>query len=338
MKNTTKALYHDYLHQISQLNRVVETTSTFTVDPSVQQTLESKMQESSEFLTKINVLGVDQQEGEKVGLGISGTIAGRTDTSTGTERKPASVADVSSNRYRCEQTNFDTFIAYSTLDAWAKFPDFQARLAMSIVRRQALDRIAIGFNGTRAEKTTDRGANPLLQDVNIGWIQQFKNNAPQRVMTEHKTPGKLIVGTSDQADYKNLDALVYDALTLLDPWYRANPGLVVMASRALIHDKYFPLVNSDQRPTDQLATDTIMTQRRIGSLPAYEVPYLPAGKLVITAFENLSLYYQTESRRRFLIDQPQFNRIANFESSNDAYVVEDYGFGAVVENITIEHK
>lgn len=337
MQNVTQAHFNTYLQHLAQINGVNAVTSKFTVEPSIQQKLETKLQESSEFLTKINIVGVDQLEGEKIGLGITGTIAGRTDTKEGGERKPASVSSLSSIRYRCEETDFDTFIAYSTLDAWAKFPDFETRLSSSIVKRQALDRIAIGFNGTHVAPTTDRGANPLLQDVNIGWIQQFKNNAAQRVMTEHKTPGKIIVGNSDQADYKNLDALVYDALTLLDSWYRANPGLVVMASRELIHDKYFPLVNSDQRPTDQLAVDTIMTQRRIGSLPAYEVPYLPPGKLVITAFENLSLYYQTGSRRRFIVDQPQFNRIANFESSNEAYVVEDYGLGAVVENITIEH-
>ena len=31
----------------------------------------------------------------------------------------------------------------------------------------------------------------------------------------------------------------------------------------------------------------------------------------------------------------QANRIANYESSNDAYVVEDYGFGCLIENVEV---
>ncbi len=30
------------------------------------------------------------------------------------------------------------------------------------------------------------------------------------------------------------------------------------------------------------------------------------------------------------------NRIENYESSNDAYVVEDYGLGCLIENIELE--
>lgn len=51
---------------------------------------------------------------------------------------------------------------------------------------------------------------------------------------------------------------------------------------------------------------------------------------------NLSIYYQNQARRRYLIDNPKRDRIENYESSNDAYVVEDYDRGAFAENITIQ--
>ena len=55
--------------------------------------------------------------------------------------------------------------------------------------------------------------------------------------------------------------------------------------------------------------------------------------MLITSLQNLSLYYQTGGRRRFVKEAPEKNRIENYESSNDAYVVEDYGFGCLIENI-----
>ncbi|MBN0742074.1 P2 family phage major capsid protein, partial [Pseudomonas aeruginosa] len=111
-------------------------------------------------------------------------------------------------------------------------------------------------------------ANPLLQDVNIGWFQQYRNNAPARVLKEGKTTGKVVVGNGADADYKNLDALVFDVVSsLIDPWHRRDPGLVVILGRELVHDKYFPMVNKDQPATEKIATDLILSQKRMGGLP-----------------------------------------------------------------------
>nr|WP_276307122.1 P2 family phage major capsid protein [Pseudomonas aeruginosa] len=49
----------------------------------------------------------------------------------------------------------------------------------------------------------------------------------------------------------------------------------------------------------------------------------------------MSLYWQIGGRRRYLKEVPEKNRIENYESSNDAYVVEDYGLGCLVENIEV---
>ena len=67
-------------------------------------------------------------------------------------------------------------------------------------------------------------------------------------------------------------------------------------------------------------------------------PYFPAGKLMITRLDNLSVYWQEGARRRAIIDNVKRDQIENYESSNDAYVVEDFGAGCVVENIVIEEK
>jgi P2 family phage major capsid protein len=333
MRNETRRLYDAYTTEVAKLNGVERVDTKFSVNPTVQQRLETKIQESSQFLSKVNVYGVPEQEAEKVGLGVSGPVASTTDT-TKQDRQTADISTLDGLRYRCEQTNSDTHITYQKLDAWAKFKDFQTRIRDAIIKRQALDRMTIGFNGIKRVPTSDRAANPLLQDVNRGWLQYLRELAPQRVMQDGKTAGKVAVGAG--GDYGNLDALVFDVVNhLVEPWYAEDPELVVVCGRQLLADKYFPIINQPNRPTDTLAVDMIVSQKRIGNLPAVRVPYFPANGLLVTRLDNLSIYYQDGARRRTIVDNAKRDRIENYESSNDAYVIEDLGCAALVENITI---
>ena len=339
MKKQTRQVFGQYETRLGQLNDTDNVAKTFSVTPSVQQKLETKMQESSEFLSKVNIIGVTEQEGEKLGLGVSGPIASRTNTKD-KERKTRDLSTLDGTKYRCEQTNFDTHLNYAKLDAWAKFPDFQSRVANAILTRQALDRIVIGFNGVKAMADTDLDANPLLQDVNKGWLQHLRELAPERVLglVANGMPGKVIIGDVADADYANLDAAVTDAVNLLDPWYQEDTNLVAIVGRKLLNDKYFPLVNTKQAPTETLAADIIISQKRIGGLPAARVPYFPDNAILITRFDNLSIYFQEGARRRRVEDVPKRDRIENYESSNDAYVIEDLGLAALVENIELKDK
>ncbi|MDR2507399.1 MAG: phage major capsid protein, P2 family [Candidatus Accumulibacter sp.] len=335
MRNETRRLYNTYLSRIARLNGIANALDCFSVDPSVQQTLETKIQESSDFLTKINNIGVREQAGEKVGLGIGTTVASTTDTAIN-DRAPNDPGALTGKSYLCQQTNFDTAIKYAKLDAWAKFPDFQTRLRDAILRRQALDIIIIGFHGITRAATSNRATNPLLQDVNIGWLQKIRADAPERVMKE-AVPGSNEVRVHKEGDYENLDALVFDAVNeLLDPWYREDTGLVAVLGRALFADKYFPIINTAERAVDKAVLDLIVSQKRVGGLPAVRAPYFPENKILITRLDNLSRYYQDGARRRTIIDNARRDQIENYESSNDAYVIEDYGCAALIENIVTE--
>jgi P2 family phage major capsid protein len=333
MRNETRVLFNAYLSEIAKLNAVPAVTEKFAVAPSVQQKLESKIQESSTFLKSINVIPVQEQSGSKLGLGIGGPIASTTDTKT-KDRSPVQPTTMDENGYVCAQINSDTAIPYALLDAWSIFPDFQTRIRDLIIQRQALDRIVIGFNGTSRAATSDREANPLLQDVGKGWLQKLREQAAARVLKETTAgSGKVTVGSTGA--YKNLDALVLDAINdLLDPWHTEAPDLVAICGRGLLQDKYFPLVNQAQPNTETLAADVIMSQKRIGGVPAVTVPYFPANKVLITSLSNLSVYYQNGARRRTIVDNAKRDQIENYESSNDDYVVEDLGKAALIENIT----
>lgn len=331
MQNATRLKFNALAAHIAALSAVPDASVKYTVAPTIQQRLEDAIQESSAFLQLVNLIGVTEKSGAKLKLGVSGPIASRTNTAT-TDRNPRDVSSLTEQDYVCEKTDFDTSFPYALLDAWAKFPDFQPRLAAHIARQQGLDRLMIGWNGTSVAVQTDLVANPLLQDVNKGWLQNLREQAPARVMHEVvAASGKVRVGPG--GDYENLDALVVDAVTLLDPWYQEDTGLRVIVGRKLMHDKYFPLINRDQRATDELATQLLVSQKAIGGLQGIMVPYFPANALLVTRPDNLSIYYQNGARRRQLIDEPKRDRIANYESSNDAYVVEDNGLAALVENI-----
>lgn len=338
MKNTTRTLFTAMVSHIALLSGIdaaVASTAYYTVDPSVQQTLETKIQESSEFLNSINIVPVDEMKGDKLGLGIGSTIAGRTNTAAGNRRTGIDPTTLDSHGYECKQTNFDTALKYARLDMWAKFPDFETRVRDAILRRQALDRILIGFNGTSAAAQTDRAANPLLQDVNIGWLQKMRVENAARVLAAvpgGKVAGKVTYGAA--GDYATLDALVWDAKqSLLAEWAKEDTELVAIVSSDLLHDKYFPLINKAEDPTEQLARDVIMSTKRLGGLPAVRVPGFPVGKVFITRLDNLSIYYQDGKRRRMIKDEPELDQITDYQSSNESYVIEDLEYACLVENI-----
>ncbi|MGO1072719.1 phage major capsid protein, P2 family [Lysobacter sp. CA199] len=335
MRNPTRQLYNALLQQIATLNGIEQATAKFSVAPNVQQTLESRIQESSDFLKRINIIGVNDQGGAKIGLGVGGPIASTTDT-TQAARATKDPTEFDESGYFCTQTNYDTHLTYAKLDAWAKFPDFQIRVRDAILRRQALDRIMIGFNGRSRAATSNATTNPLLQDVNKGWLQKYRDFAPARVLKQGATANVIKVGAGAGTDYKNLDALVMDAVAgLVAPWHQRDTQLVAILGADLLHDKYFPIVNQNNPPTEQLAADLIISQSRVGNRTAVQAPYVPDGTILITRLDNLSLYFQEGGRRRHITENPSRDRVENFESSNDAYVVEDYSAGCLIENIQI---
>ena len=304
-----------------------------TVEPTIQQKLENAVLENSDFLKRINIVMVEEMKGSTLRLGVLSPVASRTDTNV-KARETADIHSLQENLYSCEQTNFDTHLNYATLDSWAKFPDFAARVGKLKAERIALDRIMIGWNGASVAATTNRTENPLLQDVNKGWLVQIEEKAQARVLKEvEKGSGKIEVGAGKT--YKNLDALVFALKEDFIPsQYRDDTKLVAIMGSDLLADKYFPLINQE-KPTEILAGDTIISQKRVGGLQAVSVPYFPKGTVLVTSLDNLSIYVQEGKMRRALKDMPERNRIEDYLSSNEAYVVENYEAVALAKNITV---
>lgn len=333
MQKETRIAFNGYLAQQAKINDVESATVSFTVAPTPAQKLETAIQESAGFLKKINIIPVDEAEGEAIMLGVNGPTASRTKTGPGKPRKPRDPSGLTKDTYSCKKTNFDTSLPYAKLDAWAKFPDFQTRLSGSIAVQQGLDRIMIGFNGTSVAEDTDLAANPMLEDVNIGWLQKIRATAPDRVIDHGAVAGKVTIGAT--GDYKTLDGLVFDAIQLLDTWHRKRKDLVVIVDPALLHEKQLKaLENGAQSNQEAKAADDIVTDTRVGGLPIeYDAPFFIEGGVFVTPLSNLSIYVQSGKRRRHLRDEPDYDQVADYQSSNEAYVIEDFGAVGLVENI-----
>ncbi|WP_312813068.1 phage major capsid protein, P2 family [Brevundimonas sp.] len=340
MKTKTRLLYTTWLSRQAELNNVAESTvigeKQFTVDPSVQQILIDKQRESSAFLGQINIVPVDEQSGEKLGLGVAGTLAGRTDTST-RDRDTRDPTTLDAERYECKQTNSDTHVTYAKLDLWAKFKDFQTRLRNQVTQQQARDRIMIGWNGLTAAAQTDRTTYQLLQDVNIGWLEQIRQNRPTHVFDEGTAAAGKIIVKPTGGDYRNLDALVYDAIAKFMPeWVQGDTELVCIVGAGLLHEKYFPMVDGEDKPTEKIAADILMSKKTLGGKQVAQVPFFPAGTILITRLDNLSIYEQENTRRKTIVDNAKRNRVETYESVNEAYVVENYDFALLIEKIEVQ--
>lgn len=339
MRNETRVKFNAFSSRVALLNGVASAAVSFTVAPTVQQTLESKILESADFLKRINVVPVRDMQGAKLGLGNTGPIASRTNTANGGTRKTRATHTLDKRGYECKKTNFDTHIRYETLDSWSEFPDFETRVRDQCIQQQGLDRLIIGWNGTHVAEDTDIEEFPLLQDVNKGWLTILKEEAPAQVIPGINTAAEgqpavyRSIRVGKNGDFANMDALVMSAIMLMEPQYREDTGLEAICGRELLHDKYFPVVNQDHKPTDTLAAQTVVAQKRMGNLPANTQPYFPSASLLITRPDNLSIYWQVGGRRRHLKDVPENDQIENYESSNDAYVVERIGAAVLIEDI-----
>ena len=225
-------------------------------------------------------------------------------------------------------------ITYADIDAWAKFPNFQELYMQAVRNAIAIDMLQTGWTGTSAAASTNIGSNPLLQDLNIGWLQKLRtyNSGSQYHVGTGPTP--ISIGASTGV-YKNLDHLVRDAVETVGLAHRDRDDLVALISRNLVasQENTYYKTNGNQ-PTEKIALEGIV-RKAYGGLPSVVPPFLPNGTILITPLSNLAIYYQDSSVRRLQRDWPSKNQVQEFNSMNLAYVVQDENACSLVENITL---
>lgn len=319
MQKNTQIIFNQLLRDMARTYGVSHVSQQFAIDPSIAQELNDKIVEQSTFLAKINIIPVAEMSGQKIFGKSKGPVTSRTDTTVaGVEREPKHNLGLDDSLYQLYQTNSDTAIRYDMLDLWAKFPDLYERYTRYNYEQVANDREIIGWHGISAAKDTDLAANPLLQDVNIGWMQYMRINRQQNVLSEGSTSGVIRIGQG--GDYLNLDEAVFDLKQGIPYFLRQN--LVALIGDDLVAKEEAGLYkNQAGTPTEKILIG--QSKERFGGI-AWDTPSnFPARGLVITSLDNLSLYYQESSWRRFIKDKPEKDQVEDYLSRNEGYVVED---------------
>jgi len=330
MHDDTRKHFDRYTQGLGDVYGVSDVTKSFSVQAPVEQKIEKKIQESSDFLMKINVRAVDLVEGRKRGLFGARSAASRTDTSQNA-RKPVNIIGSFDDGYRCEKTNFDTAITYDDLDEWAGDLNFEKIVSQIPVEQQARDRIMIGWNGISVAKETDYETYPLLEDVNKGWLHKIREKGSENYI------GTANIGPDSVIDLAaNLDAAVLASKRLIHTAHQGRTDFVVICGSDLVDEKYVNLVGSADAPTERAALNSLLANKTLGGLPVVIPPYFPSNAFLITPLKNLSLYWQKQSRRRKLKEQDERDQIVFFDSVREAYVVEDFTACVLVENLTFD--
>lgn len=313
---------------------VHDASRQFAVEPSIAQELNDKITEKSDFLSRINVVPVSEIKGQKVMLGVTGPVSSRTNTKT-KDREAKDFSDVSGLDYELFHTESDVGLPFAKIDSWAKFPDFAERYSAAVQRQIALDRIMIGWHGVEAALQTDLAAHPMLQDVNKGWLQLAREQIPAQVLKEGKVAGKITLGPD--GDYANLDALVHDVKQMIDPVFRdAGDLIAIIGSDLLANDKGKLYAKQGDTPTEKERIENAQVIDTYGGLPSFVIPHFPSTGVVVTSWDNLSIYFQDSSWRRHLIENPKRSRVEDYNGRNEGYVIEQLEKFAAIEAGNLE--
>ncbi|MFC6633543.1 phage major capsid protein, P2 family [Microbulbifer taiwanensis] len=334
MQPKTKKLFSAMLVAMAASYGVEAVSENFNVMPTIAQELQDKIVESDAFLQAVNVVPVDEIKGEKVIGSAAGLVPKRTDTDNN-DRQTSDVLSLGSKGYELFPTEFDTHIKWATIDAWAKFPDFQERYGKWVRKAIALARIRVGWVGTSAAAVTNPVANPNGEDVNKGWLQLLReyNGGAQWFdgSTGTQMANEIRIGAG--GDFENLDSAVHAVKQMINHLHRGAGDLVAIVGEDLVAEEKAALYKAlGQKPTEKERIENEVVSKVYAGLPLKtDVPFFPARGILITSLDNLSIYYQTDSWRRQVSDNPKRSRVEDYNSVNEGYVIEDEEKAAGVE-------
>lgn len=316
------------LHGISA--ETIESGAHFTLEPDREVEWIAAVQNSNEFLAKIDVdtcesQVIDNLSGEDMDL-----ASGRTDTES-EERKTTNLAGLSNIRYTAETTQHDTHISFKEYNKWARRNRkyFQRYISEKRAASKGNDMMKIAWHGEKVSKKTDKKANPLGQDVNIGFIQRIKTHYPQNYIdgaAEAITIGKG--GT-----YESLDAAVIAMKAMIPKHFR--DGLELYASDEFFVDRDMKMV---EKATVTEAGDKSLQKvftTVAGGIHAETPPFFPDGTLLLTSPKNLAIRTQEGSVNVGMVKNHTRSREEFYHEANEFFGVKNYEKAVVLVNVAL---
>jgi len=334
MHEHTRLVFNQLLGALAKTYGVSDTSKLFAATPTVEQKLVDKIEESSDFLKKINVTPVRDMKGEKVIGGVPGHIGKRTDT-TANDRVPTDALQLDSSGYELFKTEYDVLLRYTTIDSWSKFPDFKDRFLRYVREAIAASRLTTGWYGESVQSVTNIAVNPNGEDLHKGWFQILReHNAGAQFLTEGSVGGQIRLGGA--GDYANLDDMVNDIKRMLPVQYRNRKDLVAYVGSDLLGEDKAALYKSQgDTPTEKERISAAV--KEYGGLPAETPDRFPERGLMVTTPRNFSIYYQTGHVRQKIEDNAKREQVEHYNTLNEAYVleVEDMAAGVEFKNVVV---
>ncbi|MDK2595215.1 phage major capsid protein, P2 family [Pseudoalteromonas obscura] len=314
---------------------VASVSENFAVEPTIEQKLYDKVYESAEFLTRINHALVDDLVGQSVFMSAGSGVTGRAgvDEDGNNERQTKDVSGLSKREYRCYEEEIDVHLSWAKMDAWSKFPDFHNRYRNHVRQQKALDIIKIGWHGIKAEPITDLAKYPMMQDVNIGWLQLLRRDAPERVVKEGAVTGEIRIGAG--GDYENLDCAVHDLIQGI-PLHKRVGLVAIIGDELIAQDKGKHYSKNAHTPSEKTKVEMAQVINTYGGLPSFQVSFFPSRGILVTSFDNLSHYIQSGSTRMSIENNAKKKRVEDYESRNACYYVEDLEKAVYIESDSVK--
>lgn len=304
----------------------------FSITPPMETKLRKALLESSEFLRMINTSLVDQISGQVVKVGNYSIATGRK-----AGARFVTENGVDGFKYELKETDSCAAVTWSTLSNWANSGtsgEFMKKMSENATERFALDMLRVGFNGVSIATDTNPETNPLGEDINKGWHQIVKENAPDQIMTDNIYFNVNAVpdenGEYKDGEYKTLDAIVTEMKnTLIHPALRNDPRLVVLVGADLIATAQTSMMNKADKPTEKVAAQQM--DKNIGGMRAYIPPFFPGKRIVVTMLSNLHIYTQQGTQHRKAKDEEDRKQFEQTYLRYEGYAIEEFEAYAAVD-------
>lgn len=320
MKLETKLLFREMQQAIANFYHVnkdvVLAGESFSIAPDKETQLLGNIQNQSDFLSKINVVLVDEQQGQLIFGATEKAITGRRKTG-----RYRTNVDPNGYRYALAETDSGIIIPWQKLDMWgAKAPQFAALWRDFVQKQIGLDMIKVGFNGVSVAEDTKKDD---LSDVNKGWLQFVRDKKPENMIAAG-ADGKTIKIFGEGADFANLDELAYSLKQGIHDRHRDGNDLVFFVGADLLaKQSQFIYSKHALTPTERSALQTHNLMATFGGMPAMTPPNMPGNLAFVTSLDNLSIYTQKGSIRRGFRNDEDVKGVIDSYYRYEGYAVED---------------
>lgn len=312
----------------------IESGAHFTLEPDREVEWLTAVQNSNAFLAKIDVdtceaQVIDNLSGEDMDL-----ASGRTDTEA-EDRTTTNLAGLSAIRYTAETTQHDTHITFKEYNNWARRNRkyFQRYISDKRAASKGNDMMKIAWHGEKVEKKTDKKANPLGQDVNIGFIQRIKTHYPQNYIDGAVDGEGEGITIGKGGTYASLDAAVIAMKAMIPKHFQ--DGLELYASEEFFVHRDMKMV---EKATVTEAGDKSLQKvftTVAGGIHAETPPFFKEGTLLLTSPKNLAIRTQEGSVNVGMVKNHPRSREEFYHEANEFFAVKNYEKAVVLVNIKL---